>query len=76
MRTAARGGVAASRGSGLDWRGLALGTAGTLCLLNGLVELRGDSPIEAALLLTGALAAFAGFIWWQRRFAASGCSAR
>lgn len=70
--TTAPGGVAATRGSGLDWRGLALGTAGTLCLLNGLVELRGDSPIEAALLLTGALAAFAGFIWWQRRFAASG----
>ena len=70
--TTAPGGVAATRGSGLDWRGLALGTAGTLCLLNGLVELRGDSPIEAALLLSGALAALAGFIWWQRRFAASG----
>jgi EmrB/QacA subfamily drug resistance transporter len=70
--TTAPGGVAATRGSGLDWRGLALGTVGTLCLLNGLVELRGDSPIQAGLLLAGAVLAFAGFIWWQRRIAAGG----
>ncbi|RIX79879.1 DHA2 family efflux MFS transporter permease subunit [Acidovorax cavernicola] len=68
----APGGVAATRGSGLDARGLALGTVGTLCLLNGLVELRGDSPLQAALLLTGALVAFAAFVWWQRRLTASG----
>jgi predicted MFS family arabinose efflux permease len=53
----APGGVAAVRGSGLDARGLALGTVGTLCLLNGLVALRGDSPLQAGLLLAGALAA-------------------
>lgn len=70
--TTAPGGVAATRGSGLDWRGLALGTAGTLCLLNGLVELRGDSPLQAGLLLAGAVLAFAGFVWWQRRIAAGG----
>lgn len=70
--TTAPGGVAAARGSGLDWRGLALGTAGTLCLLNGLVALRGDSPAEAALLLAGAAAAFGAFVWWQRRLAAAG----
>jgi EmrB/QacA subfamily drug resistance transporter len=70
--TTGPGGVAATRGSGLDWRGLTLGTLGTLCLLNGLVELRGDSPLQAMLLLAGAVAAFAAFIWWQRRFAASG----
>jgi EmrB/QacA subfamily drug resistance transporter len=68
----APGGVAAVRGSGLDARGLALGTVGTLCLLNGLVALRGDSPLQAGLLLAGALASFAVFVWWQRRLAASG----
>lgn len=68
----APGGVAATRGSGLDARGLALGTVGTLCLLNGLVELRGDSPLQAALLLTGALVSFVAFVWWQRRLTASG----
>ncbi|MGJ7504732.1 DHA2 family efflux MFS transporter permease subunit [Variovorax sp. ZT5P49] len=68
----APGGVAAVRGSGLDARGLALGTVGTLCLLNGLVALRGDSPLQAGLLLVGALVAFGVFVWWQRRLAASG----
>ncbi|RZI92966.1 MAG: MFS transporter, partial [Variovorax sp.] len=57
--TTAPGGVVASRSNGLDWRGLALGTIGTLCLLNGLVELRGDAPLQAALLLAGALASLA-----------------
>lgn len=70
--TTAPGGVAATRGSGLDWRGLALGTVGTLCLLNGLVELRGDSPLQAGLLLAAAALAFAAFVWWQRRHAAGG----
>src|SRR5450830_539190 len=70
--TTAPGGVAAVRGGGLDGRGLALGTVGTLCLLNGLVELRGDSPLQAGLLLAGALAALVAFVWWQRRLAASG----
>ncbi len=68
----APGGVAAARADGLDWRGLLLGTVGTLCLLNGLVELRGDAPLEAALLLAGAVAALAAFIWWQRRLGATG----
>ncbi|RZI98157.1 MAG: MFS transporter, partial [Haliea sp.] len=45
------GGAAASRSGGnLDWRGLTLATIGTLCLLNGLVELRGGTPLHAALL--------------------------
>ena len=70
--TTAPGGVAAARSSGLDWRGLALGTVGTLCLLNGLVELRGDTPLQAALLLAGALAALMSFLWWQRRMATTG----
>jgi EmrB/QacA subfamily drug resistance transporter len=70
--TTAPGGVAAARSSGLDWGGLALGTAGTLCLLNGLVELRGDSSLQAAALLVGAVAAFGAFVGWQKRLAAAG----
>ena len=62
----APGGVAASREGELDWRGLLLATAGTLCLLNGLVALRGAAPLQAAALVAGALA-FAG---WQKRLAA------
>ena len=68
----APGGVVAERGQGLDWRGLLIGTIGTLCLLNGLVELRGDAPLQAVLLLVGAAAALALFIWWQKRMARAG----
>ena len=40
----APGGVEPNRqGEALDWRGLLLGTVGTLCLLNGLVSLHGGS---------------------------------
>ncbi|VTU39445.1 MFS transporter [Variovorax sp. PBL-E5] len=70
--TTAPGGVVAAPSDGLDWRGLTLGTVGTLCLLNGLVQLRGDAPLGAALLLAGALVAFAAFLAWQKRFAAAG----
>ena len=70
--TTAPGGTVAGRQGGLDWRGLALGTVGTLCLLNGLVALRGGTPWHSALLLCGAVAAFAAFIAWQRRLAAAG----
>jgi EmrB/QacA subfamily drug resistance transporter len=68
----APGGVTAARSGALDWGGLALGTIGTLCLLNGLVELRGDTPLQAAALLAGAGVAFGAFIAWQRRVAAEG----
>jgi EmrB/QacA subfamily drug resistance transporter len=67
----APGGVAAQRSSRLDWRGLLLGTFGTLCLLNGLVQLHGDHGV-AALLLTGAAVAFTAFIAWQRHLLARG----
>ena len=70
--TTAPGGVTATRTDGLDWRGLLLGLVGTLCLLNGLVTLRGDAPVEAALLLAGAVAALAVFVWWQKRLAGRG----
>ena len=67
------GGVAANRaGAALDWRGLLLGSAGTLCLLNGLVKLHGDNHLEASLLLGGAVAALLIFVWWQRRTAQAG----
>ena len=46
----APGGVEPNRqGEALDWRGLLLGTVGTLCLLNGLVSLHGGSMAEARL---------------------------
>ncbi|HJS02457.1 MAG TPA: MFS transporter [Variovorax sp.] len=70
--TTAPGGAVAERGERLDWGGLALATVGTLCLLNGLVELRGGSAWESALLLAGALASLAGFITWQKRLAGGG----
>jgi EmrB/QacA subfamily drug resistance transporter len=67
----APGGVAAQRGSQLDWRGLLLGTIGTLCLLNGLVQLHSGVG-AAALLLLGAAAALVAFVAWQRRLKSSG----
>ena len=69
----APGGIAASRDGGrLDWRGLVLGAVGTLCLLNGMVELHGGSGLRAAALLLSALGILLVFIWWQRRLAAKG----
>ncbi len=69
----APGGVPANRsGEGLDWRGLLLGTVGTLCLLNGLVSLHGRTGAEAGILLLVAVGAFFGFIAWQRRMASLG----
>ena len=69
----APGGVAANKhGAALDWRGLLLGTLGTLCLLNGMVALHGAAQAQAMALLGGAVVAMAAFVWWQRRFAAQG----
>ena len=63
----APGGIAANRDSAaLDWAGLALAGIGTLCLLNGLVELRGGTHWVAGALLGGALAALTAFIVLQR----------
>ncbi len=67
------GGQAANRaGASLDWRGLLLGAAGTLCLLNGLVALRGGTSLQAAGLLLAALASLLAFLWWQRRLQQQG----
>jgi EmrB/QacA subfamily drug resistance transporter len=70
--TTAPGGVAADRSATLDWRGLVLGTTGTLCLLNGMVELHASAWSLAGGLLVGMLVAFGVFLWWQRRLAAQG----
>lgn len=62
------GGMAANRqGTGLDWHGLVLASAGTLCLLNGLVELQGGTPGNGLLLLIAALVILMAFVWLQRR---------
>lgn len=71
--TSAPGGAAAQgKGPRLDWRGLLLGSTGTLCLLNGLVEVRGGDPWLAAALLAGAAAALAATLAWLRHAARSG----
>ncbi len=69
----APGGVSADpKSASLDWRGLALGTLGTLCLLNGLVSLHSGPLAEALGLLLGAVFSLVLFIWWQRRQANTG----
>jgi EmrB/QacA subfamily drug resistance transporter len=65
--TNAPGGAAADpRGATLDWPGLLLATVGTLCLLNGLVELHSGTG-TAAVFLGSAVLALLGFVTLQRR---------
>jgi EmrB/QacA subfamily drug resistance transporter len=68
----APGGAARQSSHPLDWRGLVLGSVGTLCLLNGLLEIRGGDPRLAVGLLLGALAALGLLIAWLRRARARG----
>ena len=73
LPTSAPGGVAAGRHAApLDWRGLLLGCAGTLALLNGLLELRGGTGGVALALLLGAALAFGGLVLWLLRAKARG----
>lgn len=65
--TAPGGSAPNPQGGALDWRGLLLATVGTLCLLNGLVELRGGTPALAAILLGAAALIVVGFVVLQRR---------
>lgn len=51
----------------LDWFGLLLATAATLCLLNGLVELHGGPIAKSAILLGSSVLALLFFVKWQRR---------
>ena len=65
--TSAPGGVQADADSpGLDWIGLALASASTLMLLNGLVQLRSDDATVAVALLAMAGLGMAVFVAWQR----------
>jgi len=64
--TTAPGGVTASRDEPLDWLGLAVGTIGTMSLLDGLVSLRTGPASYAGGMLALSAACFAAFIWWQR----------
>lgn len=70
--TTAPGGGAAQRSASLDWVGLVLGAAGTLCLLNGLLEIRGGDPLLAAVLLVAAVAILVALLAWLRRAARTG----
>ena len=69
----APGGAAAERnGTPLDWRGLLLAGAGTLCLLNAMLALhRGETPAAAALGLAAALCLVV-FYAWQKRLLRTG----
>ncbi len=65
--TSAPGGVQADADSpGLDWIGLALASASTLMLLNGLVQLRSADDTAAMVLLVLAALGMAVFMAWQR----------
>ena len=69
----APGGVQAGKhAAALDWRGLLLGAAGTLALLNGLLEIRGGNRWVAIGLLLVAVAAFGVMGLWLRRAKARG----
>lgn len=48
----------------LDWRGLLLAGVSTICLLNGLVEVRQNGLVAAVLLGIG-LAGLVGFVFYQ-----------
>ena len=68
---AASGGATAADRPALDWRGLMLGTAGTLCLLNGLVATH-NGGVLWAIYLGGSALALMAFVAWQRRLLATG----
>ncbi len=71
--TTAPGGEAPDRRAHrLDWQGQLLATVGTLCLLNGMVELHGETSAQAAGLLAVSLASFTAFVFWQRHQARRG----
>ncbi len=63
----APGGAVTEGGETLDWRGLLLGAAGTLCLLNGLVQLQSGDAAAGLLLAAAAPALFVFVIWQGRR---------
>ncbi|MFA5682377.1 MAG: MFS transporter [Hydrogenophaga sp.] len=64
--TTAPGGAEVDPDAVLDWRGLLLASAGTLCLLNGLVDLSRGNQTSAWLLLAGGAVALLAFTVLQR----------
>lgn len=71
--TSAPGGIAPDRhGAPLDLWGLLLGSAGTLCLLNGLVQVRGAQAQAGFVQLAAAALLLPGFVYWQHRLARRG----
>ena len=73
----APGGGAASRdNAALDWPSLVLASFGTLCLLNGLVQLHGGLTPEAGGLLLAAMVAVVWFVARQRRLGAAAAGSR
>jgi predicted MFS family arabinose efflux permease len=70
--TSAPGGVDAGRNAaGMDWPSLRLAGAGTLCLVNGLVQLHQGLGPQTIALIGGAAFIFAWFILRQRRLSGS-----
>ncbi|HEY9063721.1 MAG TPA: MFS transporter, partial [Burkholderiaceae bacterium] len=68
LPVAAPGGIEINRpGTRLDVVGLVLISIGVLTLLNGMVELRGDTPMVGWALLACSATAVLGFIAHQRR---------
>lgn len=69
--TNAPGGTQSTNSGALDWLGLALVTAGTLALLNGLVAFH-HHGVQAVVLMVTACACLLVFLWWQRRLQTQG----
>ena len=59
--------LASRRGGKLDWPGLLLAGSGTICLLNGLVQLHTGASPAALLLLLAAALAMLSFVVRQHR---------
>jgi EmrB/QacA subfamily drug resistance transporter len=59
-------------GNRLDWQSLLMATAGTLCLLNGLVALHATAHGQAFSLLGLALLSLICFVAWQKHQARRG----
>ncbi len=55
-----------SKEQGLDLASVGLATAATLCLLNGLIELRHAVSVPSLALLLGGAAGIVCFVWRQR----------
>lgn len=51
----------------LDWPGLVWVSVATVCILNGLSDLRRASHAGPVLLLAFGIAALAGFVWYERQ---------